>query len=422
MLWLINSSACVEKSLKISPTQRAQLQQYISRTAPHPQHSLHVRFDSNLELVGYDVSADNWQPGATLQFVWHWRVLKAVDPGWRLFTHVAPRHRELGMNADGEGIVRALYPLDQWSAGEYIRDVQSIQLQEGWSSPQAIVYLGAWKGDKRLKITAGPSDGQNRALAVAMSVGTASTSGVAATPAARPAPPQVDAVRTTKALKIDGKLDEPAWQQAGRIDRFVDPFNGQPTALRATVRLLWDARYLYLGWEVIDRDLRSGFQQHDDHLWEQDCVEILLDEHGDGRDYAEVQVSPRGVVFDTVHREPRLPPPFGLIDWDSGLRAKVETRGTIDDMQADDGYTVEMALPWKSLAGEDGKSPNVATSADGARTAGPGSDWRMNLFVMDAIGQHGGTRSLSWSPPYVGDFHTPERFGLLRLVTIGSDP
>ena len=88
------------------------------------------------------------------------------------------------------------------------------------------------------------------------------------------------------------------------------------------------------------------------------------------------------------------------------MRAGVQTRGTVNDDDADQGYTVEMAIPWAAF--NTGEPPY-------SRPA-PGSSWRLNFYVMDTQ-EDGRQRAAAWSPPRVGDFHMPPRFGHVSFDT-----
>ena len=76
-------------------------------------------------------------------------------------------------------------------------------------------------------------------------------------------------------------------------------------------------------------------------------------------------------------------------------------RGKLNDDEADQGYTAEIAIPWGALSVGDQKQAAPK----------PGETFRMNFYVMDARKE--GMRAVGWSPPRVGDFHVPDRFGKL---------
>jgi hypothetical protein len=125
----------------------------------------------------------------------------------------------------------------------------------------------------------------------------------------------------------------------------------------------------------------------------------MIDPDGDEKNYFELQVSPAGKVFDTRYDSRRVPQPFGHMDFNSGLKNGVDVHGKINDDEADQGYTVETAIPWTAFAL--GEPKHEAPKA--------GDTWRMNLYVMDA--REKGMRAAGWSAPLVGDFHVPSRFG-----------
>jgi hypothetical protein len=214
-------------------------------------------------------------------------------------------------------------------------------------------------------------------------------------------------------LTIDGRLDEGAWAKAASTGPFVDVGSGREVpgaATLGTARLLWDDRFLYVGFEVTDKKVHGGWPAgaKDPHLWEKDTVELMIDPDGDGdnKDYYEVQINPQNLVFDTQYDDYNSPNgngrgPFGHEEWSAGLTSAVQVHGTLDDdSDVDQGYTVEAKLPWASF-GKAQKTPPA-----------PGSTWRMNFYAMK---NNGGT---AWSPILgAGNFHRASRFGRVRWVS-----
>lgn len=389
---------CVEKSKSLTAAERQQLAEHVSQSATSPAHPLDISFENKIELVGYDVSAESWAPGATITVTWHWKVLRALEDGWLLFTHVADGGNNR-LNEDENGVVRRLYPPGQWKAGEHIRDTQEFTLPQDWAGLEATVYLGFWNGPHRLRVVRGPADDDNRARALVLP--TRAGGGGEVRP--EPSVPSLDA-RRAEGITLDGRLDEAAWSRTPSTGAFVDTMTGARAAFGAQAKVLWDDENLYVGFEVEDDYLKSSFRNRDDHLWEQDCVEIMVDPDGDGRNYFELQVSPRNVVFDTRYDSRRVPQPIGHADWNAEIRSAVHLRGTLDDDEEDQGYSVEIAIPWSSFAA--GNPPATKPSA--------GQTWRINFYVMDS--REDGQRANGWSPPRVGDFHMPDRFGRVTFV------
>jgi len=399
ILCVVFAASCVERSRELSRSEREQVREYVSEEPTSPEHDLDIAFEDKIELIGYDVSTETWSPGETLTVTWHWKVNRALEDGWRLFTHVADGNGANQLNEDGNGVVRDLYQPGRWKAGEYVRDRQEITLPNDWASDRAVFYLGLWNGPHRLSVTTGAHDDENRARPLTVRT----ERGAAPAEERRPNVPTLDARKVSQAPEIDGRLDGP-WTQVRETDAFRNTMTGRPAEFRAVARALWDDENLYIGFDVADDYLKSSFREQDDHLWEQDCVEIMVDPDGDGRNYFEMQVSPRGVSFDTRYDTRRVPQPIGHDDWQSELRAAVDVRGTIDDDDEDEGYTVEIAIPWSAFA--HGTPP--ASRPDG------GDAWRVNFYVMDS--REEGQRAAGWSPPMVGDFHVPARFGRVRFV------
>lgn len=226
---------------------------------------------------------------------------------------------------------------------------------------------------------------------------TSSLAGCACGEPPRTSIPELHVRRAASAPSIDGDLSE--WDDAARTEVFVGTMDGSHLSLAPSARLMWDDDALYVAMELDDPLLRAPGQAQDDHLWEHDCVELMIDPDGDERRYLELQVSPRNVVFDTWFDTYRAPQPFGHVAWSSGLRSAVHARGTIDDDEADEGYSVEIAIPWSAFvaAGRQAVPPSE------------GETFRLQLYVLDE--RSDGQWAVGWSAPMVGDFHVPPRFG-----------
>ena len=382
---------CVEKEKRLTKAEQELAQQIVLSAAPKPQHPLDIRFENKVRLLGYDLSSAQVREGEAFTVTWYWQVLQPLGEGWQLFTHLADAAKKSRINLDAARPLRQLHPAERWKKGEYIKDVQEVTLPGDWNSSAAIFYIGFWNGPHRLHVSLGPNDGENRAQALAVKV---ADDAVAAASLAR-----VIAHRASAPPVLDGKLDDAQWSQAQTTGPFVQTMSGAPGAFQASARVLYDELRLYVGYEVKDDYLKSTFTKPDDHLWEQDCVELMVDPDGDGKNYFEIQVAPTAVVFDTRYDSRRKPQPFGDMGWSSTANAKVELDGKVNDDGDDEGYTVELAIPWSAFAA--GATPATPPAA--------GATWRMNFFVMDS--REKGQRAVGWSPPLIGDFHTLDRYG-----------
>lgn len=96
------------------------------------------------------------------------------------------------------------------------------------------------------------------------------------------------AVKTEEPLTLDGRLDEPAWQNARVIREFYqfEPRNGQPASQKTEVRILYDEENITFGFICYDSDpkrIAGRLTRRDSDLREDDAVFVLIDTFHDRR-------------------------------------------------------------------------------------------------------------------------------------------
>src|SRR5262245_33693633 len=90
-----------------------------------------------------------------------------------------------------------------------------------------------------------------------------------ANPPSAAKPPAYTCQRAAGPITIDGKLDEPAWQQAQVIDQFYSMHNGSEPPFKPTadqplsVRLLHDDQFIYVAATIRDRDIVANPESSD---------------------------------------------------------------------------------------------------------------------------------------------------------------
>lgn len=366
--------------------------------APQPTHSVNADLDGKVIYVGLDVSPSPIEPGKDFKLTHYWKVVSPPGEGWRTFTHMNGPNKQGYINAD-HGPVRGKYPVSQWKAGDIIRDEHSVRLPPTWQHDRVEVYVGIWRRNERLPVKTGQKDAEGRLLAAIITV----------KGAAPPAPARRLVVRkVAKPIKLDGKLDEPAWKNAAATGPFVNTLTGAAAEQVTVAKLLWDDKFLYVGFDNADTDVWTSLSKRDDKLWTQEAVEMMIDADGNGKSYVEFQVSPNGTIFDTYLPEYRkYEDAFDAkrkpYDWSSGLKATVLVDGTLNKREDQDkGWVAEIAIPLGDASG---------LAKDGLRIPPSFGDvWRMNMFRMDT--PDGKPQQASgWSPPMVGDFHALDKFG-----------
>jgi hypothetical protein len=369
---------------------------------PTPQYATHADLDGKVEYLGLDVTPNPAEPGKDVQLTHYWKVKASLADGWRLFTHVGGPNKQGFINVD-HGPVSGKYPVAHWKKGDIIRDQHSFRLPPTWAFTSFNVYVGLWRGHERMAIKSGPKD-EDRVLA-----------GTVPVQIKEPVALKRYLVRkTSKPIKLDGKLDEPAWKTAPSTGMFVNTMTGEAAQPNTEARLLWDNQNLYFGFENADTDVWATLTARDSKLWTQEMDEVMIDANGDGKGYIELQVAPNGTIFDTylpTYRkyEDSLDSKRKPYDWNSKLKAAVKVDGTLNKREdKDKGWTVEMALPLADVNGLDTNGVKVPPAL--------GDKWRLNMFRMDSPKDAKSQIALGWSPPMVGDFHKLDRFGEIVFV------
>lgn len=220
-------------------------------------------------------------------------------------------------------------------------------------------------------------------------------SGHAAGPQGSPDISRYVVQRTLGPINIDGVLNEPSWKAAVGTGPFrLNDASGLPQS-RVEARMLWDDQSLYFAFECADADLFATMKNRDEHLWQEEVVEIFIDPDGDERNYIELEVNPLGTFIDLFVLKPVVAIPYG--SYNIPAKWAVQADGTVSDSSnKDKGWTVELSLPLKEAV----TAPNVPPKE--------GDKWRLNLYRIERkpVEQYA-----AWSPTLKPSFHTPSRFG-----------
>jgi len=147
---------------------------------------------------------------------------------------------------------------------------------------------------------------------------------------------------------IDGRLDDAVWRDAATITRFVQqqPLDGAPATEQTEVYLAYDSQRLYLGFRVhyTDPTILRANRADRDQVFFDDLVTVYLDTFLDQQRAYVFGVNAYGVQDDGIVNAAFASQggiPFPDRSWD----ALFDTSARI----VDDGYTAEMAIPFKSL-------------------------------------------------------------------------
>ena len=90
------------------------------------------------------------------------------------------------------------------------------------------------------------------------------------------APPQVEAVKADGAIKLDGVIDEKAWNAAAWQGNFTVPGKAQAAAQPTEFKVLAGENGLFIAVKAVDNDIFTAMHEHDFALWNNDCIEIFM--------------------------------------------------------------------------------------------------------------------------------------------------
>jgi len=232
--------------------------------------------------------------------------------------------------------------------------------------------------------------------------------------------------RSTGPLIVDGRLDEPDWQQAAWTEDFVDIEGERRPAprLRTRAKLLWDEAHLYVGAELEEPDIPGTYTARDAVIYHEPDFEIFIDPDGDTHAYYELEINALNTVWDLLLLRPYRDGGPAVNAWDiAGLCTAVHIDGTLNQPGDEDrAWSVEIALPWAVLAECAGRETPPRE----------GDCWRVNFSRVQyrteiVAGRYrklrdpGTGRDLPednwvWSPQGLVAMHYPEMWGFVRFT------
>jgi hypothetical protein len=168
---------------------------------------------------------------------------------------------------------------------------------------------------------------------------------------------QVEPILAAEAPLIDGGLDEPVWRTAALVESFTqqEPAEGEPATERTEVRLLYDARGLYIGVHAYDSNpaavIATEMRRDSSRLLEEDNFQVILDTFRDSRSGYMFVTNPLGAkleqqVFEEGGGNARGAQSNINRDWNGVWSAAAR--------RTSDGWTAEIMIPTVTV-----RSPDV---------------------------------------------------------------
>lgn len=173
----------------------------------------------------------------------------------------------------------------------------------------------------------------------------------------------------------------------------TDTVTGLPTKEYTEVRACWSPDHLHVWFLGKDSNIVSDFTERDEPLYEQDVVEVFIDEEGNGSNYLELEISPRNVVFD----------------------AQIENDGK-GSISVDQTWCFKDLLTSVDTNGEGSLSVFISIPASNfSKPLESGTRWKGNFYRIDE-GLDGIREYQAWRPTGVVNYHIPSKFGSIVLL------
>ncbi len=168
-------------------------------------------------------------------------------------------------------------------------------------------------------------------------------------------------ISESQAPKIDGRLDDAAWQQAVKVDEFSQflPNEGQPESLPTVFYVMYDKDAIYIGARLSEPDpskFTASILRQGQRLQNEDRIAVILDTFNDKRNGYRFEVNANSIRDDALY----LDTTQTQWDWDGIFFAKAA--------MGENGWTAEMAIPFKTLSfGTDSKTWGINFTRFNAR-------------------------------------------------------
>jgi hypothetical protein len=231
--------------------------------------------------------------------------------------------------------------------------------------------------------------------------------------------------QSASAIKIDGKLNEPTWQNAPWSEYFVD-IEGKAKPLprqQTRFKMLWDQSYLYVAAELMEEDIWATLTKYDTIIFYDNDFEIFIDPDNDTHHYFEIEINALGTLFDLYMSKPYRNRGKLIMGWNAaGIKKGVHVEGSLNNnSDKDKRWTIEMAIPFADLKQDSINTPVPSN----------GNLWRINFSRVEwEINKKGSgyekrkhpesnktlpENNWVWSPQGVINMHFPERWGYAQF-------
>lgn len=236
------------------------------------------------------------------------------------------------------------------------------------------------------------------------------------------------AKRTIDDIDVDGAADEHSWNKASWTQDFIDiEGNKHPTPyFKTRVKMLWDDNYFYFYAEMEEPHVWAKLTERDAVIFNDNDFEIFIDPDGDTHNYTEFEVNAFNTVWDLLLTKPYRDNGHAINAFDiQGLRSAVKINGSLNDpSDKDQGWSVEVAIPWKVLK-ETTKTSVPPKHNDTWRVNFSRVQWETEVLNSEYVKKKDQQTSKNlpehnwvWSPQRAIAMHEPEFWGRVVFLDI----
>jgi len=220
---------------------------------------------------------------------------------------------------------------------------------------------------------------------------------------------------------VDGKLNDPVWQNVPWTEEFKDiegDKKPKPT-WNTRAKMTWDDKGLYIAAELLDPHVWAYLKNYDDIVFYDNDFEIFIDPDNDTHRYYEFEVNAQNTMFDLFMPKPYRNGSGAMIVYNApGMKWAVDIQGTLNDpSDIDKGWTTEIFIPFSAMPFV--KNQNSPLDGDFWRINFSRVEWDTEVkdgqYVKkkDANGKNLPEHNWVWSPQGVVNMHFPERWAYL---------
>ncbi|MDR2858949.1 MAG: carbohydrate-binding family 9-like protein [Mediterranea sp.] len=219
---------------------------------------------------------------------------------------------------------------------------------------------------------------------------------------------------------IDGGIDDKVWEVAAWTEEFRDiegELSSRPVPYyRTWAKMLWDDDYLYVAAKLEDKHVWAYLTEHDQVVYHDNDFEVFIDPRNSGHQYYEYEINALNTIFDLYLTKPYRNSGSALVDWDSkGLKHAIRVKGTLNDpSDQDEGWTVEMAIPFRDIGGK-------PSGGDFWRLGFSRVEWDTEIIDNKYVKQTNEKgnplpeNNWVWSPQGEINMHMPERWAYIQF-------